>query len=101
MDRIQSDLEWATRFIKRVPLEADALGDVDFEEKMNRGLYGTIANPWDEDDFIAVAVKEFDAEELRPNPARVQKMTRGFLKRNLGGNLGGDTPHARHQRGGA
>ena len=77
VDRMHSDLARATRFVKLVPLEADALGDVHLEEEMNRGSYRAIANPWDEDDFIAVAVKEFDAEELRPKPARVQNMARG------------------------
>jgi hypothetical protein len=71
------------------------------DEEMNRGSYRTIANPLDEDEFIATAVKDFVAEELRPNLARVQKMTRGFLNRSVGSTLRGDTPHARRRCGGA
>ena len=77
MDRMHSDLARVTRFVKPLPLEAEALGSAELAEDTSVGLYRAIANPWDEDDFIAVAVQDFDAEELRRNRERVQKMTRG------------------------
>ena len=77
MDRMHSDLARVTRFAKPLPLEAEAVGDADLEVDLNKGSYRAIANPWDEDDFIAVAAQDFGAKDLRPNRERVQNMARG------------------------
>ena len=48
---------------------------------MNKDAYRAIASPWDEEDVIAAALQDYQAEELRPNREWVQKMARGFLHR--------------------
>ena len=79
MERMYSDLARATKFMKPLLLESEAFGNAELEEDLNKGSYRAMANPWDEDDFIAVAVQDFDAEDLRPVRERVQTMTRFSL----------------------
>ena len=91
----------ATRFVTPPPLDVEVLG-TELAAEMNKGAYRAIANPWDEEDVIAAALQDYQAEELRPNRERVQKMARGFLHRYVGNiMLVPNTPHAMHQRGGA
>ena len=65
-------------------MRAKALGAAELAKEVIKGSHRAIANPRDEDDFIAATVKECDAKELRSNPARVQNMARGFLQRDIG-----------------
>ena len=102
MERMYSDLARVTRFVTPPPLDVEVLG-AELAVEMNKGAYRAIANPWDEEDVIAVALQDYQAEELRPNRERVQKMTRGFLHRFFVNTLWGrgNTPHVRRRRGGA
>ena len=61
--------------------------------EMNKSAYRTLANPLDEEDVIAVALQDYQAEEQRPNRELVQKMTRGCSHRFFG------NTHVWHQRG--
>ena len=89
MERMCSDLARVTRFVQPDSMDAEAIGSAEVAEQMNKGAYWAIANPWDEEDVIAAALKDYDADDLRPSRERVQKMTRGFLKRVFGCTLWG------------
>ena len=56
----------AARFATPSPLDVEVLGTEQAVE-MNKGAYRAIANPWDEEDVIAVALQDYQAEEQRPN----------------------------------
>ena len=71
MERMYSDMARVTRFVKPDPMDAEALGKAELAKEMNKGAYKAIANPWDELDVIAVALQDYQAEELRPNRERV------------------------------
>ena len=74
MERMYSDLARAMRLVKPDPMAAEARGSDELAKEMNKGSYRATANPLDEDDFIAAAAQDFDAEELRANRERVQHM---------------------------
>ena len=86
MEMMYSDLARVTRFVKPEPIDAEDIGSAEVAKQMNEGAYRAYANPWGEEDVIAVAAKGYDQ---RPNRERVQKMTRGFLKRVFGSTLWG------------
>ena len=90
MEKMYSDLARATRFVTPHPLDVEILGH-DLVVEMNKSAYRTLANPWDEEDVIAVALQDYQAEELWPNRERVQEMARGFLHRFFGNTLWGKT----------
>ena len=78
MERMYSDLARVTRFVKPDPMGAEALGSDELAKEMNNGSYRAIANPSDEEDFIAAAAQDFDDDVLRPNHEWVQNnMARG------------------------
>ena len=69
------------RYVQPDPIQAEALGDSQLSEELSKGAFMVLAHPWDEDEIVEAAAKGYEAEKLQPNHERVQKMTRGFLKR--------------------
>ena len=86
MDNMYSDLQRATRIVTLALLDAEYFG-TELTAELNKGAYRVIANPWGEKEVIAVALQDYQAEELWPNRERVQKMARGFLHRFFGNTL--------------
>ena len=53
-------------------------------EEMNQGQYMALAYPWDEEEVIKAAVKDYGAMALQPTRDRLIRATRGSqIKRSL------------------